>query len=91
MPLAGTQVTLKNAAKNAALNYLKQAFRSKLPDDAELPTENLEDVANAIAEAVVVTLNHILANAQVAPGIPVTTAGSPSAMSGATVGPGKLL
>jgi hypothetical protein len=42
------------------------------------------DIAQAIIEA-------ILAQAEVAPGIPVTTAGSPAAQSGATVAPGKII
>jgi hypothetical protein len=42
------------------------------------------DIAQAIIEA-------ILTQAEVAPGIPVTTAGSPAAQSGATVAPGKIL
>jgi hypothetical protein len=41
----------------------------------------------AIAEAVI---EHFLAEAVIAPGIPVATAGSPSAQTGATTGPGSL-
>ena len=43
--------------------------------------------AEAIAEAVV---EHITQAAQVLPGIPVATAGSPSAQTGATTGPGTI-
>ena len=91
MPLAGTQLALKNAAKSAALSALKASQQPKVPEDAPLPEDNLDAIAAAIAEAVVVALNHILANAQVAPGIPVATAGSPAAQTGSTVSVGTLL
>jgi hypothetical protein len=41
----------------------------------------------ALAEAIV---EHIVASATVLPGIPVATAGSPSAQTGATTGPGTI-
>ncbi|MDP2361598.1 MAG: hypothetical protein Q8O14_12760 [bacterium] len=43
--------------------------------------------ALAIAEAIV---EHIVSSAIVLPGIPVATAGSPSAQTGATTGPGMI-
>ena len=43
--------------------------------------------ALALAEAIV---EHIQAAAQVLPGIPVATAGSPSAQTGATTAPGVI-
>lgn len=41
----------------------------------------------ALAEAII---EHMQSAAQVLPGIPVATAGSPSAQSGATTGPGVI-
>lgn len=46
-----------------------------------------EDFAMVIAEAVI---HHIQISAQVLPGIPVATAGSPTAQTGATTGPGQV-
>jgi hypothetical protein len=37
-----------------------------------------------------VVVDHLIANSQVLPGIPVATAGSPTAQTGATTGPGAL-
>lgn len=47
--------------------------------------------AKIAAEIADVIIEAIQTQAEVAPGIPVTTAGSPAAQTGATVAPGKIL
>lgn len=91
MPLSGTENILKQQVRQAALNILKATMEPKLPPDADFPVEDLEAIADAIAEGVVITMQHIAANAQVTPGIPVATAGSPTSQVGATTSPGVLL
>lgn len=58
---------------------------------AQGPAEDTakQDAANlALATGIV---NFLLASAQVAPGIPVATAGGPTAQTGATTAPGTLI
>jgi hypothetical protein len=47
--------------------------------------------AKIAAEVAGVIIDAILTQATVAPGIPVTTAGSPAAQTGATVAPGRIV
>ncbi len=75
---------------------LKTLIRSKTdqhlsgidPRDPNNADAMADATALAIAEAVV---EHIKQAAQVAPGIPVATAGSPSAQTGSTTAPGVIL
>ena len=67
---------------------LKQELRVAFVDIAgQLDNEAMDRLAEAIATTVV---QHIVANAvvTVAPGIPVATAGSAAAQTGATTAPG---
>ena len=77
MPLAGTQTAL------AALIQQKLVAAGFPASDA-----HTLQVWTAVAEAVI---EHVIANAQITvlPGIPVATAGSPSAQTGATTAPGS--
>jgi hypothetical protein len=77
MPLAGTGAALgdKIAAKIIA------------PDADAGVKADLIALWEGIGGVVV---DHIIANAQVMPGIPVSTAGSAVAQTGATTGPGSV-
>jgi hypothetical protein len=55
--------------------------------DVPLLDDTSKAIYNAIAAAVIA---HIQTNAQIPPGIPVATAGSPTAQTGATTGPGTI-
>lgn len=48
-------------------------------------------LAAAISDIAIDIVECLLKDAQVAPGIPVATAGSPAAQSGTTTAPGKLM
>ncbi len=51
-----------------------------------------EKISDAkLAEKLASAIDTYIRSAQVAPGIPVATAGSPTAQTGATTGPGSLM
>lgn len=57
-------------------------------------TEMRNETENAdakLAEKLASAIDTYIRSAQVAPGIPVATAGSPTAQTGATTGPGSLM
>lgn len=88
MPIVAA--SLKKKMETRILNELKAAFAS---DGAASPDaqKNWESIAKAVAATAEDICNLLLQEAQVAPGIPVATAGSPAAQTGATTSPGKLL
>jgi len=76
MALAGTGNALGN--KISAL-----IIASDAPDDAKKKIQKLwQDIGTVV-------VNHFIENIEIAPGIPVTTAGSATAQEGATTGPGR--
>lgn len=88
MPLIAP--VIKQKAKTAALNILKSKNAANGKDNPQADKTH-EAVAEAISAAIEVVINSILTEAQIAPGIPVTTAGSPAAQAGATTAPGKII
>lgn len=53
---------------------------------------NEKEISDAkLAEKLASAIDTYIRSAQVAPGIPVATAGSPTAQTGATTGPGSLM
>ena len=88
MPLV--PALIKKKAETAALNALTSSNAANSKDNPEA-SKTHKNMAAAIAAAVEVVITSILSDAQVAPGIPVVTAGSPAAQSGATTSPGKIL
>lgn len=92
MPLVGSALRAK--FKDTIFSGLKRELHPVLGQGENYVPEAdkfLEKIANAIADIAVDLVDEIHNNAQVAPGIQVTTAGSPNAHSGATVAPGKIL
>lgn len=71
----------------SALGALIQAEVAKVDPLAAQDPKVLE-LWTAVANAIIL---HFVANAQVLPGIPVATAGGPTAQTGATTGPGMLV
>lgn len=53
--------------------------------------EQWQKIADAISDIALDVVDAIQKEAEVAPGIPVTTAGGPSNQAGATVAPGKIV
>jgi hypothetical protein len=82
MALAGTD----SALGKKLFNSVKSKLEAKIGKQAKNP-EFIEAMCEAIAEIIV---PHIVSNLTVLvdPGIPVATAGSPAAQTGATTGPG---
>lgn len=94
MPLAGSDSLLEKTMTAAIFAGLQAEFASDVAPSgsfaATLSQQHMK-MAKAIAKAATPIVLHIVANAQVAPGIPVATAGGPAAQTGASVGPGVLL
>jgi hypothetical protein len=88
MPMVDAK--LQQALETRILNGFKAEFADMAKDnpDAEKFWKKQAKVIAAIAIDLVLFLQ---TDAQVAPGIPVVTAGSPAAQSGATTSPGKLM
>jgi hypothetical protein len=80
MPLAGTTAVLAASIKAKRLAKLDPSQRV---DNAAMAADS-----EAIAEAVI---EHFLANAAIAAGIPVSTTGTAAAQTGATTAPGVLV
>lgn len=91
MPLQGTHEALKQAAKSVAYRTLRERQLPKLPEGNDFPDDNIDAVADAISEAVVQMLDHILANGEVAGGIPVAVSGTAASQTGATTSNGKIV
>jgi len=88
MPIVAA--SLKAKMETRILNELKKAFSA---DGAASPDaqKNWAAIAKAVSASAEDICAMLLTEAQVAPGIPVATAGSPAAQTGATTSPGKLL
>lgn len=92
MPLISS--SLKAKFKDTIFQGLKREFRSELSRGEKyspIGEEMLMKIASAVSDIAVDIVTEIQSNAQVVPGIPVATVGSPSAQSGATTGPGKIM
>jgi hypothetical protein len=88
MPIVAAK--LKAELELRVYNGLKQAFAADGKDNAEADA-SWQKTAKAISGIAEDICNMLLLEVQVAPGIAVTTAGSPAAQAGSTVAPGKLL
>ena len=88
MPIVEAKIA--SAMEAAIMSELSSAFAGPdaPPDGADSNKKLAAAVAKGVAKILAQTL---LADAQVSPGIPVATAGSPAAQTGATTAPGKLM
>jgi hypothetical protein len=68
---------------------LKNAIETAL-QTAATSAENSQDPISALADGLATAIDDYIKSAQVAPGIPVATTGSPAAQTGATTGLGTL-
>lgn len=87
-------LVLKSKMKQTIYNGLKQQFSSAAAKGSGFPAVADEfwlKLADAISGIATDIVTEIVTNAEVSPGIPVVTAGSPSAQAGATTAPGKIL
>lgn len=88
MPMSPS--ALKQMMEPMILQKLTDAF-PEVADYSE-QSASLQKLAKAVAAGVSeAIIPYIVANAVVAPGIPVATAGSPAAQTGATTGTGVIL
>ena len=81
-------VKLEKDIQSAAESAIKDNFSKTADADPDFVKALAASIAKAVAGPIVKMLT---TEAQVAPGIPVATAGSPAAQSGATTAPGKLM
>jgi len=84
MPIAAPGKSIMQQSIRAAFVKAKDAGAQDGADPDQITAELASDIAAAV-DAYVTT---IVVTVNVSPGIPVTTAGSPSAQVGATTGPG---
>lgn len=85
---------MKAKFKDTIFAGLKREFGSataKGDGYSPVAEEFLQKLASAISDIAADIVDEMHTNAQIAPGIPVATAGSPAAQTGATTGPGKIL
>lgn len=75
-------------ALNPAL--LQQSIKAAF-DAQKVKTSNPDEAINSLAQMMANAIHAYVSAAQVAPGIPVTTAGTAAAQSGVTTGPGTLI
>ena len=90
MPILAGQAKLKAAIKTRVYNALKKSNSGNAKSNPQAD-KTWHTQAEAISEIAEDICQFLLTDVQVAPGIPVTTAGSPAAQAGATTSPGKLL
>jgi len=86
MPLQGSEMKARFQATIHA--GLARVFASDTDSQAD---PSWAKIADAISDIAMDIVTEITTNAQVVPGIPVATAGSPVAQSGATTGSGKII
>lgn len=88
MPMVAAK--LQKDLETAIYNALEKEFKEegKKNKAAKDAWQRQAVALSSIAEVIV---QFLMTDAQVAPGIPVTTAGSPAAQAGATTAPGKLM
>lgn len=92
MPMNGA--ALKDKLKNTIYNGLKSQFSGSASEGKDYPKiadEQWQKMAEAISGIAIDIISEIQTNAMVVPGIPVATAGSPAAQTGATTGPGSIM
>jgi hypothetical protein len=88
MPIVAA--ALKAKMQTRIFNALKEKFKDDIKDN-DKGVESLMKQAEAISGIAEDICEMLLTQVQVSPGIPVVTAGSPAAQSGATTAPGKLI
>jgi len=81
---------IKQLVETQVLAAYQREFGSLQGNNPEA-AQSWQKQAKIAAEIAGVIIDAILTQATVAPGIPVTTAGTPAAQSGATVAPGKIV
>ena len=81
---------LKKNIETAVLSALNSEFAEEVAAN-DKAVENHKKMAKAVSEVGTVVAQMLLNEVQVAAGIPVQTAGSPTNQAGATVAPGKLV
>lgn len=92
MPLIAPAI--KSKFKDTIYAGLKREFSAaagKGDAYAAVADEFWLKLASAISDIAMDMVTELTTNAMVAPGIPVATAGSPVAQTGATTAPGKIL
>jgi hypothetical protein len=83
---------LKSKLKQTILNGLKAQFAGGIPGGGESSAEaNWTKMAEAISGIAADIVAEITSNAEVMPGITVSTVGSPAAQTGPTTAPGKIM
>lgn len=81
-------MSMKDKFKKRIFDSMKREFADKYaPPDVE---DSWKKLADALSDIAIDLVQEITTKAQVLPGIPVATAGSPAAQSGSTVGPGQI-
>jgi hypothetical protein len=92
MPLIGPAI--KSKFKDTIYSGLKREFSAaagKGDQYSGVADEFWLKLASAISDIAMDLVDEMHQNAMVSPGIPVATAGSPVAQTGATTAPGKIL
>ncbi len=88
MPLVGPAI--KQQAEAQLLTAFAREFKDVYAANPGAAADH-KKMAAAISDIILTIVTAIQTQAQVAPGIPVATAGSPAAQTGATVAPGMIL
>jgi hypothetical protein len=82
---------LRAAIETRIFNNLKKEFAAEGKGNEKEAEKSWKRQAAALADIALDIVQFLQSDVQVAAGISVTTAGSPSAQSGATSSPGKLV
>ena len=88
--MALVPATMKKDIEAILISAFTREFKDEVVANPKA-TDGHKKLAAAISDIANVIVLHLTTLCQVAPGIPVTTAGSPAAQAGTTVGPGKLI
>jgi hypothetical protein len=88
MPLVGP--VLKQKLQARILSSLSREFKDEIAKNPGAAASHAK-LAAALSDIALDIVLELQTSAQVAPGIPVATAGSPAAQAGATTGPGVIL
>lgn len=81
---------LKEKFKQTIINGLKAQFGGSIPQGGDAQ-ENWAKMAEAISGIAADIVAEITSNAEVVPGVTVSTVGSPMAQTGPTTAPGKIM
>ena len=87
MPLVAAK--MQKDMESRLQSAFSQVFQEEIAKNPEAKKGH-DKMAKAIAQIAIDIVTAITTSAQVNPGIPVTTAGSPAAQSGATTAPGTI-